>query len=214
MKKHLFALAALATLAPANLSAHCQVPCGIFDNDNVLSKMHTDFETIEKAALKINELSKDVPANIHQITRWINVKESHAQDIQDTISQYFLAQRLKLAEAEKNKETYLAKLTLCHKVIVAAMKTKQSTDPKAVNTLHDLLHDMQKHFGTKTSGENKKTSLIGPKPKNPIAKASNQPGIVLSPFKEGTLISVSGMSPGDIAKDPVTGKLFIVPQAK
>lgn len=149
MKKSILALCALSFLAPATISAHCQVPCGIYDDNNVISKMHTDFVTIEKASAQIIELSKDPAKNAHQLTRWINNKESHAQAIQDTVTNYFLAQRLKLEEAESNKESYLAKLTLCHKVIVTAMKCKQSTDAANVKTLHDLLHDFEKHFGTK-----------------------------------------------------------------
>lgn len=149
MKKSILALCALSFLAPATISAHCQIPCGIYDDDTVIKSMHTDFETIEKASKQIIELSKEPAKNAHQLTRWINNKESHAQAIQEKILNYFLAQRLKLTEAESSKETYLAKLQLCHKIIVTAMKCKQSTDPKNVAALHDQMHDFQKHFGTK-----------------------------------------------------------------
>ncbi|MDB4354182.1 superoxide dismutase, Ni [Akkermansiaceae bacterium] len=148
MKKALLALCAFGLLAPATVSAHCQVPCGIFDNNNIIGKLHTDFETIEKASLQINELSKD-SANAHQLTRWIMQKESHAQSIQETVTNYFLAQRIKLAEAESDKESYLKKLTTCHKVIIAAMKCKQTTDAAAVKTLHDELHVLEDLFKTK-----------------------------------------------------------------
>ena len=149
MKRTILALCALSFLAPATISAHCQVPCGIYADDNVIAKMHTDFETIEKASAQIIELSKDPAANAHQLTRWIINKESHAQAIQETVTNYFLAQRLKLTEADTSKETYLKKLTTCHKVIVAAMKCKQGTDPAAVKMLHDQLHVFQELFGSK-----------------------------------------------------------------
>ena len=147
MKRSILALCALSFLAPATISAHCQIPCGIYADDNVIEKMHTDFETIEKASMQIIELSKDPAKNAHQLTRWIMNKESHAQAIQETVLNYFLAQRLKPDEADK--EAYLAKLTLCHKVIVTTMKCKQSTDPAAVKMLHDQLHIFQELFGTK-----------------------------------------------------------------
>ena len=147
MKKSILALCALSFLAPATISAHCHVPCGIYDDNNVITKMHTDFITIEKASKQIIELSKDPAKNAHQLTRWINNKESHAQAIQETVLNYFLAQRLKPDEADK--EAYLAKLTLCHKVIVTAMKCKQSTDAANVETLQKLLKDFKTHFGTK-----------------------------------------------------------------
>jgi len=144
------ALVALAgfLLNAGQASAHCQVPCGIYADDNVIAGMHTDWTTIDKASKQIVELSKDPSANAHQLTRWIVNKEQHAQNIQDTVSAYFLAQRLKVPAADGDKEAYLAKLTLCHQVIVAAMKCKQSADPAAVKALHDLMHDFEKAFGS------------------------------------------------------------------
>ena len=148
MKKSILALCAFSFLAPATISAHCQIPCGIYNDDNVIESMHTDFETIEKASKQIIELSKNPSKNAHQLTRWITNKESHAQAIQEKILNYFLAQRLKLAEAKSSQATYTAKLQLCHQIIVTSMKCKQSTDATNVAKLHDLMHDFEKHFGT------------------------------------------------------------------
>jgi len=144
------ALAATAltflTLAP-RADAHCQIPCGIYDDNNVIDSMHTDWETIQKATQQITELSKDPAANAHQLTRWIINKESHAQAMQDKVLNYFLAQRLKPDDADK--DAYLKKLQLCHNIIVTAMKCKQAADPAAVDTLHNLMHDFEEAFGTK-----------------------------------------------------------------
>lgn len=151
MKKTLLPIfvSAAALFAPTQLSAHCQVPCGIYDDNNVIQSMHTDWVTIEKAAKQITELSKDPSANAHQLTRWINNKESHAQAIQEKVLNYFLAQRLKVPAADASKDAYLDKLTLCHKIIVTAMKCKQSTDAANVESLHKLLHDFDDAFGSK-----------------------------------------------------------------
>jgi len=149
MKRSTLFLCLLGPLAPIQLSAHCQVPCGIYDDNNVLDSMHTDYATIEKAAKQIILLSKDPSANAHQLTRWINNKESHAQAMQEKVLNYFLAQRLKLAEEKTNKESYLKKLTSCHKMIVATMKCKQSADEKAIETLHNELHTFMELFGEK-----------------------------------------------------------------
>lgn len=149
MKKFLLACLPVVFLSASPVSAHCQIPCGIYDDNTVIKSMHTDFETIEKASKTIIELSKDPAKNAHQLTRWITNKESHAQAIQEKVLNYFLAQRLKLPAADADKKTYMAKLELCHKIIVTAMKCKQSTDAKNVATLHDLLHDFEKHFGEK-----------------------------------------------------------------
>lgn len=146
MMKNVFLSATLTALSfalTAPAGAHCQIPCGIYADNNVIGAMHTDYETIEKACAQIDELSKDPAANAHQLTRWIVNKESHAQSLQDTVLNYFLAQRLKTDDPE-----YVEKLKLCHEVIVTAMKCKQSTDRANVKKLHDLLHDFEKAFGT------------------------------------------------------------------
>ncbi len=150
MIKPLFcALASFALLSAPQALAHCQVPCGIYNDNNVIESMHTDWVTIDKAAKTIKELQSDPATNAHQLTRWIVNKESHAQSIQDKVLNYFLAQRLKPATDEADSALYLEKLTLCHEIIVIAMKCKQSTDEVAVAKLHNLLHDFETHFGTK-----------------------------------------------------------------
>ncbi|GHC63842.1 superoxide dismutase [Ni] [Roseibacillus persicicus] len=150
MKKAILGtLAGLALLSSSQVGAHCQIPCGIYDDNNVIQSMHTDFVTIEKASKTIIELQKDPSANAHQLTRWIMNKESHAQSIQDKVLNYFLAQRLKPTTIDAEAEAYHEKLRLCHSIIVTAMKCKQSTDAAEVQKLHDLLHDFEKEFGTK-----------------------------------------------------------------
>lgn len=140
----LLAVAAISLGFASSAAAHCQVPCGIYDDDNVIGAMHTDWVTIDKAAKQIDELSKDPAANAHQLTRWINNKESHAQSLQETVLNYFLAQRLKTDDPK-----YDEKLKLCHAVIVTAMKCKQSTDEANVKKLHKLLHQFEEAFGSK-----------------------------------------------------------------
>jgi len=136
--------AALLLVAAPAAHAHCQIPCGIYDDDNVIQAMHTDYVTIDKAAKQIEELRKNPGDNAHQLTRWINNKESHAQSIQETVLNYFLAQRLKSDDTE-----YVEKLKLCHAVITTAMACKQSTDPANVDKLHELLHQFEDAFGSK-----------------------------------------------------------------
>ena len=148
MKNILYFAAALAFAAPTQLSAHCQVPCGIYDDNNVIGSMDTDVTTIEKAAKEIIELSKDPAANAQQIVRWTTNKESHAQDLQEKVLNYFLAQRLKLPEADADREMYAKKLALCHEIIVTAMKCKQSTEAANPEKLKELMVTFREMFGT------------------------------------------------------------------
>ena len=98
---------------------------------------------------QINELSKEPGKNANQLTRWVMNKEEHATKVQDTMMQYFLAQRIKLEEMESDKDAYLTKLTLAHKIIVLAMKCKQTTDVANAKQLHDAIDAFTKAYTKK-----------------------------------------------------------------
>ncbi len=118
--------------------AHCEVPCGIYD-DNMRVKMIAEhITTIEKAMKQITELSGKKPANHNQITRWVVNKEHHANELQHIVTQYFMTQRIKLGAKQ-----YEQKLTLLHKMLVYAMECKQTTDLSHIATLRSLLKDFE-----------------------------------------------------------------------
>ena len=56
--------------------AHCQIPCGIYDDLSRIKQLHEDARTINKSVLKINELSghTDIQPS-QQFIRWVNNKE-------------------------------------------------------------------------------------------------------------------------------------------
>ena len=151
MKTYLaIATTALLTFSVSpHVSAHCQVPCGIYTDDTVLTDLQTDQATIEKAMTQIVELSKEPGKNANQITRWVVNKEEHASKIQESMMQYFLAQRIKPEEADSNKEAYLKKITLAHQIIVQAMKCKQGTDVEAAKQLKQLIDAFIKAYTAK-----------------------------------------------------------------
>ena len=84
------------TIFQSLILAHCQIPCGIYDDILRIIHIKEDLKTIEKAMNQIKKLSgKTDPKSINQISRWVTTKEEHAQNIQDIISKYFLTQRIK-----------------------------------------------------------------------------------------------------------------------
>ena len=130
----LAAVALMLHFTTPQLSAHCQVPCGIYSDETVLTDLQTHQKTIAKAMVQIDELSaKDAKENVNQLSRWVSNKEEHATKIQDTMMQYFLAQRIKLGE--EDQEAYAKKLKLVHEITVYAMKCKQTTDIENANKL-------------------------------------------------------------------------------
>lgn len=118
-----------------SVSAHCQVPCGIYDDYAKVAEMLQDADTVIKAGNMINEVAAPTDAQSHQqLVRWVINKESHAQKVIVTIADYFLTQRVNAAQ-----EDYEQRLKDHHAVIVAAMKAKQSADPAAGETLKEAV---------------------------------------------------------------------------
>ncbi len=141
----------LFALAAAPVLAHCEIPCGIYGDKLRVHLLEEDILTVEKSIQQINELSA-APGdkNYNQLIRWITNKEQHADKIQEIVSQYFLTQRIKPADpADKAKsDLYLRQLTLLHQMLIQAMKAKQGTDLKTVESLRQLLADFNKaYFG-------------------------------------------------------------------
>jgi nickel superoxide dismutase len=130
-------LAGLNAGSPRTADAHCQVPCGIYDDPARIVQMHEDAATIAKAIAQMNELAgKDDALSHQQFVRWANTKEEHASRIIDTVSTYFLTQKLKpVAPEAEGYDAYLKKLADHHAVMVAAMKAKQNADPAAADAL-------------------------------------------------------------------------------
>ena len=124
------------------LFAHCQIPCGIYSDAMQIIQIQEDLSTIEKAMDMINNLSeKSDPQTLNQIGRWISAKEQHAQNIQDLTSKYFLTQRIKT-----NSDKYAEKVILLHKLLVSAMKCKQTIDKKNVSTTNSILNSFIKIY--------------------------------------------------------------------
>ena len=133
---------ALSLVAVARVSAHCEVPCGVYDDPARFTAMKEDSTTIAKAIEGINTLSADPsPNNINQMGRWITTKEDHATKIQHTIAQYFMTQRIKPETAN-----YADQLTKAHAVLVAAMKCKQAADPATVDALNKAIDAFEKAY--------------------------------------------------------------------
>jgi len=122
--------------------AHCQIPCGIYDDHARVQSMIEDAATVEKSVKLISELSGKTDAQSqNQLVRWVMNKEKHAQNIISTISDYFLTQRVK---SEQND--YTERLAKHHTVIVAAMKAKQNADIKYVDSLKTSIEALLPYY--------------------------------------------------------------------
>ena len=131
----------LFLILSGGLYGHCQVPCGIYDDAVRVVQIEEDIATIRKAMSMIKGLSgKSDAQSINQMIRWVNTKESHAGKIQETVSSYFLAQRIKpKKKGEAGRQNYVNQTLLLQQLIVAAMKCKQNVDQGRCEAASDLV---------------------------------------------------------------------------
>jgi nickel superoxide dismutase len=146
--RSLLLASALSLTVVAGVAAHCQVPCGIYDDPARIAAMREDATTIEKAIAGITELSgKTDPQSMNQLIRWTTTKEDHASHIIDVVSEYFLTQKLKsVAAGAEGRDSYLAALADHHAVMRAAMKAKQNANADVVPELRATIDAMAGHW--------------------------------------------------------------------
>lgn len=123
--------------------SHCQIPCGIYDDQARFAAMAEHVTTVEKSMREIERLSAESQPNMNQVVRWVNNKEHHADELSEIVTYYFMAQRIKLPPEgdAKAQNDYVRKLTLLHRMLVTTMKAKQTTDLSNVQQLRSLLDE-------------------------------------------------------------------------
>ncbi|MEJ2544212.1 MAG: superoxide dismutase [Ni] [Calditrichaceae bacterium] len=142
MKRNmLLSLLLIAVIVPVQIYAHCEIPCGIYNDKMRIDMLKEHVTTIEKSMNQIIELQKAETINYNQLVRWINNKDEHADEIQHIVTQYFMTQRIKPADGSDKAalEKYQKELGLLHEMLVYAMKTKQTTDVKNCTKLNELI---------------------------------------------------------------------------
>ena len=125
--------------------AHCEIPCGIYNDALRIEMILEDCQTIEKSMGEIAALSTGGDKMNNQLVRWVSNKEVHANKVQDIVTQYFLTQRIKPGD---DATAYQHKLTLLHGMLVEAMKCKQTINTTHVQNLRQLVESFKSaYFG-------------------------------------------------------------------
>ncbi|MCP4339413.1 MAG: superoxide dismutase [Desulfobulbaceae bacterium] len=142
MNKRLFTLLiVLSSFAffSSSALAHCEIPCGIYDDGARMKMIFEHATTIEKSMQKITKLEKGNEAN--QLVRWVTNKEKHAELLQNIVTQYFMTQRIKLDAKDYDK-----KITALHKMLIFSMKCKQTIDLANVEKLRGAAQEFEKLY--------------------------------------------------------------------
>jgi len=136
MKNTLMILTALVIVifSFGTVWSHCEIPCGIYDDQMRIHLITEHINTIEKSMNEVVRLQQAEPKNYNQLVRWIFNKEDHANRLQEIVTQYFLTQRIKIDD-----DHYAEKLILLHKMLVYAMRCKQTLDLSHIEALRNQL---------------------------------------------------------------------------
>jgi len=157
IRKKLFiiGLTILAGLLASIAYSHCQIPCGIYDDQARFDMIAEHITTIEKSMNEIRKLSEQDKSNMNQIVRWVQNKEEHADELSHIVTYYFMTQRVKPMPKTEGWEydEYVKKLTLLHKMLVFSMKSKQTTDLSNVEEVKSLLDKFHSVYFDKSSHE-------------------------------------------------------------
>ena len=136
------AVISVGAVVVSPVRAHCQIPCGIYDDAARVQSMLEDAATIEKSITLIAELSaKSDAQSRNQLVRWVMNKEKHAQNVISTISDYYLTQRVKASQKD-----YAERLQKHHAVIVAAMKAKQNASAESAAALQASIEALAAYY--------------------------------------------------------------------
>ncbi len=118
--------------------AHCEIPCGIYDDEMRIKMLLEHAATIEKSMQQITALEKADHQHANQLVRWVMNKEKHANEFQHIVAQYFMTQRIK-----PDAKNYVKKITALHEMLIYGMLCKQTTDTANVEKLRTLVKEFE-----------------------------------------------------------------------
>ena len=148
MKKSLFKLAlcgVFLSFFTGNASSHCEIPCGIYDDEMRVKMLLEHVATIEKSMRQITALEEADHHHANQLVRWVMNKDHHADELQRIVAQYFMTQRIK-----PDAKDYVKKISVLHEMLIYGMKCKQTTDLANAKKLRSLIKEFKTlYFGGK-----------------------------------------------------------------
>lgn len=133
MKKNTFIFTVVAFLFQSGfLSAHCQMPCGIYHDEMVFNQIDQYIETMYKGMTELKNSKFSSPLDRNNFIRWVALKESASDEMATLITQYFLQQKIKPGEPDTAK-----RLISAHKMLFELTAIKQNVDIKMIEDFAD-----------------------------------------------------------------------------
>lgn len=114
------------------LSAHCQMPCGIYHDQMVYDQIDQYVETMFKGMTMMTDSKFETPRERNEFVRWVIQKENASNEMAELFTTYFLQQKIKGGEDVTAK-----RLASVHQLLFLLMQIKQSVDRKVVENFAD-----------------------------------------------------------------------------
>ncbi len=112
----------------SSLSAHCQMPCGIYHDDMVFDQIDQYGETMYKGIAVMNDSKFSTVKERNEFVRWTLEKDQASDEVASIITKYFLQQKIKPGEPDTAK-----RLESAHRLLFLLVAIKQNTDLSFVN---------------------------------------------------------------------------------
>ena len=124
------------------VKAHCQVPCGIYNDKARVAMMNEHAQTIIKSIESIKSENINNARNV----RWVITRDHHADKIVNLVCDYFLLQRVK-----KTDDNYDSRLKALHAIMLAAISVKQKPTSDAATSLVNKINVFSNMYFKPTS---------------------------------------------------------------
>lgn len=131
-----------ATTTPlVSLTAHCQMPCGIYHDDIVFDNIDQYIETMYKGITVMNDSKFATPQEHNEFIRWVCTKEELSNQMAAQILTYFLQQKIKPGESDTPK-----KLERAHALLFLLVQIKQTVSIDILKRFQDEWNSFKTMF--------------------------------------------------------------------
>ena len=114
---------------PLTLTAHCQMPCGIYQDAMIYDLIDQYAETMVKAVTVMNQSKFETVRERNEFMRWVMEKEKESNDTSQLITTFFMQQKIKPGEPDTQK-----RIEAAHKLLCLIVAIKQNADVKIVES--------------------------------------------------------------------------------
>ena len=132
IKKIIFTSLALAFCSHSQLTAHCQMPCGIYHDDMVFDQVDQYIETMAKGVSVLTANKGVTIQERNEFTRWVIEKDEASDEIANVLVTFFLQQKIK-----PNEDDTVKRITSVHKLLFYIVTIKQTVDMKYLNDFYE-----------------------------------------------------------------------------